>query len=122
MGFTKLIGVRQNMISDKGGRGVSQFQIFSDTGGMGGRSISDFWLTRGGGGVWTPPFLDDIICEQPLTVLHISSSVAIAFFSAEYFCRFLICPAKCRSSILQADIEMFLDQSEPEMCTGCLSR
>ena len=28
--------------------------------------ISDFGLTRGGGGVWTPPFLADIICEQPL--------------------------------------------------------
>ena len=53
MGFTKLIGVRQNMIADKGGRG--------------GKPISDFWLTRGGGGVWTPPFLADIICEQPLT-------------------------------------------------------
>ena len=38
MGFTKLIGVRQNMISDEGGRG----------------------------GVWTPSFLADIICVQPL--------------------------------------------------------
>ena len=35
MGFTKLIGVRQNMISDKGGGGVSQFLIFSDKGGEG---------------------------------------------------------------------------------------
>ena len=25
------------------------------------------WLTKGGGGVWIPPFLADIICEQPLT-------------------------------------------------------
>ena len=23
------------------------------------------WLTKGGGRVWTPPFLADIICEQP---------------------------------------------------------
>ena len=22
---------------------------------------------KGGGGVWTPPFLADLICEQPLT-------------------------------------------------------
>ena len=55
------------MISDKGGGGVSQFLIFSDKGGRGGKPISDFWMTRGGGGVWTPPFLADIICEQPLT-------------------------------------------------------
>ena len=46
--------------------GVSQFLIFSDKGGGGGKSISDFWLTRGGGGVQTTPFLADIICEQPL--------------------------------------------------------
>ena len=54
------------MISDKGGRGVSQFLIYSDKGGRGGRPISDFWLTRRRGGVWTPRFLADIICEQPL--------------------------------------------------------
>ena len=66
MGFTQLIGVPKNRIFDKGGRGVSQFQIFSDKGGRGGRPISDFWLTGGGRGVWTPPFLADIICEQPL--------------------------------------------------------
>ena len=34
-GFTKLIGVRQNMISDEGGRGVSQFLILSEKGGRG---------------------------------------------------------------------------------------
>ena len=44
--------------------GVSQFLIFPDKGGRGGKPISDFWLTRGDG-VWTPPFLADIICEQP---------------------------------------------------------
>ena len=41
------------MISDKGGGGVSQFQIFSDNGGMRGRPISDF-SDKGVGGVWTP--------------------------------------------------------------------
>ena len=64
--LTKFIGVRQNMISDKGRGVVSQFLNFSDKGGRGGKPISDFWLTRGGGKVWTPPFLADIICEQPL--------------------------------------------------------
>ena len=54
------------MISDKGGRGIIPFLIFSDEGGRGGKPISDLRLTRGGGGVWTPPFLADIICEQPL--------------------------------------------------------
>ena len=67
MDFTKIIGVRQNMIFDKGGGRVSQFLIFSDKRGRGGEPISDFWLTRGGGGVWTPPFLADIICEQSLS-------------------------------------------------------
>ena len=33
---------------------------------MGGKPISDFWLRRGGGAVWTPSFLADILCEQPL--------------------------------------------------------
>ena len=56
MGFTKLIGVLQNMISDKGGGGVSHFLIFSDKGGRGGNPISDFWLTRGEGGSGPPIF------------------------------------------------------------------
>ena len=34
-----IIGVRQNMISDKGGGGVSQFQIFSDKRGKGYSSL-----------------------------------------------------------------------------------
>ena len=38
------------MISDKVKGGVRQFQIFSDKEGRGGKSISDFWLTRGKGG------------------------------------------------------------------------
>ena len=65
------------MISDKGGWGVSQFLIFSDKGGRGVKPISDFWLTRGGGGVWTPPFLADIIYEQPL--IDISKFTNIQF-------------------------------------------
>ena len=70
MGFTKLIGVCQNMISKRGGRGGSDFRFFSDKGGGGGgKPISDFWLTRGGGGVWNPPFLADIICEHPLITI-----------------------------------------------------
>ena len=40
--------------------------IFSDKGRRGGKPISDFWLTRGGGGVSTPHFLADIIYERPL--------------------------------------------------------
>ena len=85
MGFTKLIGVRQNMISDKGGRGGCQFQIFSDKGGRGGKPISDFRLTRGGGEVWTPPFLADIICEQPLIVFFQDVLVLRADFSCIKF-------------------------------------
>ena len=54
-------------VSHRGGWGVSPFLIFSDKGERGGKPISDFWLTRGGGGVWTPPFLADVICEQPLS-------------------------------------------------------
>ena len=51
-----LLVCKKNMISDKGGGGVSQFLIISDKGGRGGMPISDFWLTRGEGGVWTPHF------------------------------------------------------------------
>ena len=73
MGFTKLIGMRKNMISDKGGRG--------------GKPISDFWLTRGGWGVWTSPFLADIIGEQPLTISKIMGMVKLIFIFISYtFC------------------------------------
>ena len=52
MGFTKIMGVPQNMISDKGVGGVSKFQIFSDKGERGGKPI---WLTTGGRGGLDPP-------------------------------------------------------------------
>ena len=42
MGFTSLVRVGQNMISDKGEGGVSQFLIFSDKGVRGGKPISGF--------------------------------------------------------------------------------
>ena len=54
-----------NLISDKEGRGVSRFLIFSDKEGEGGGqflTLADKW----GGVVLTPPFLADVICEQPL--------------------------------------------------------
>ena len=51
MGFTKLIEVRQNMISDKGGGGASQYLIFFRQEGKGGKPISDFCLTRDEGGL-----------------------------------------------------------------------
>ena len=35
-------------------------------------------LTRGGGGVYEPPFLADVICEQPLIRLHCITSTAAA--------------------------------------------
>ena len=53
------------MISDKGW-GFSQFMIFSDKAGRGGKPFSDFWLTTGGGG--EPP--DDIFCKQPPSTRH----------------------------------------------------
>ena len=34
--------------------------------GEGGLVKCGHWLTKEGRGVWTPPFLADIICEQPL--------------------------------------------------------
>ena len=42
-GFYQIIGVHQNMISDKKGGGVSQFLIFSDKGGRGSKLISVFF-------------------------------------------------------------------------------
>ena len=53
-GFYLIVGVRHNM-------------------------ISDFWLTSGGRGVWTPPFLADIICEQPLSRSSVSLITQISF-------------------------------------------
>ena len=38
-------------MADKGGRGVGEMLTMAD---------------KGGRGVWTPSFLADIICEQPL--------------------------------------------------------
>ena len=50
----------------QGGGLVSQFLIFSDKGGRRDEQISDFWLTRRGGGSGPSLFLVDIIYEQPL--------------------------------------------------------
>ena len=50
----------------QGEGGVSQFLIFSDKWWRGGKPISDFWLTRGEGGL-DPPILADTTCEQPHT-------------------------------------------------------
>ena len=52
----------QTETSDKGGGKVGQFLILAD---------------KGGGGVWTPPFLADIVCEQPLTVTVVIVRVVI---------------------------------------------
>ena len=46
----------------QGGRGGKPISDFADK-GEGGKPICNFWLTTG---VWTTPFLADIICEQPL--------------------------------------------------------
>ena len=46
-------------------------QALMDSCGRGGKPISVFSLTGAGGGVWTPPFLADIICEQPLSPVGI---------------------------------------------------
>ena len=64
--FLPKIGVWQNMISDKWEGEVSRFQKFFWQGKWG---VSQFLILgwQLGGWVWTPPFLADIICEQPLT-------------------------------------------------------
>ena len=54
--------IHQNLISDKGGGGVSQFLNFSDKGAGGVGQFLTF-ADKGGGGVCTPPFLADVICE-----------------------------------------------------------
>ena len=54
-GFYQINWSASNMISDEGGRGLSHFLFFSDMGGRGGKPISNFWLIRVGGGIWTPP-------------------------------------------------------------------
>ena len=56
------------MISDKGGRGVSHFLIFSDKGGGEVGHILILVNKWGKAGFRKPPFLADIICEQPLIV------------------------------------------------------
>ena len=48
---------------------VANFRFFLTRGGGGeggARPFSFLWLTRGEGGGLGPPFLADIICEQPL--------------------------------------------------------
>ena len=49
--------------ADKGGRGVSQKLTFADR----------------GGGVYEPPFLADVICEQPLIVKGLPSLLSYIF-------------------------------------------
>ena len=57
--------IYQNPISDKEGRGESRFLIFSDKGGGG---VGQFLTLadKGGRSGLAPPFLADVICEQPL--------------------------------------------------------
>ena len=50
----------------KGGGGVSQLLTKADKGGRGGQLKADICWQRGGRGVYEPPFLADVICEQPL--------------------------------------------------------
>ena len=61
----------------KGGGRVGEMLTVADKCGRGGGKL----LTKadeGGRGVWTPPFLADIICEQPLTGRAISNRLAVA--------------------------------------------
>ena len=52
-------GAQQNNISNKGvEKARAKFNFFFQKWGEGVRPICDFWLTFGGGGVWTPPFLN----------------------------------------------------------------
>ena len=55
MGCTKLIGVRKFIISDKGGRGLSQFLSFFLASGLGGASADFRFLADKGGGASGPP-------------------------------------------------------------------
>ena len=65
--------------------GMANFWFFL-TRGEGGTPISYFWLTSGTGEVWTPPFLADIICEQPLMVkLKGNCTRTWKNFSTKYF-------------------------------------
>ena len=59
--------MHQNMISDKGGRGVSQYLIFG-------------W--QRGRGCLDPPILADIICEQPISTfaVYFTYYVLLAWF------------------------------------------
>ena len=42
---------------------MSRYLILSD---KGGRGVGQFFTLAGGGWVWTPPLLADVICEEPL--------------------------------------------------------
>ena len=71
------------MVSDKGGGGVSLFLISCDKGWKG--TNFKFSADKGGGGVWPPPFLPDIICEQPLihnSLVHGTKNLNKFFLSA----------------------------------------
>ena len=52
------------MISHKGKGGGKPISDFFLARGGWGKPISDCLLTKGGG-VWTSPFLADILCDQP---------------------------------------------------------
>ena len=54
----------------RGGGGVSQMLTIADEGGRGGQPKADHcWR---GGGVYEPPILADVICEQPLMQCNVS--------------------------------------------------
>ena len=64
--FTKLKRKREEggwANADEGGRGVGEILTMADKGWRGGWGNAD----KGARGGLAPPFLADIICEQPLT-------------------------------------------------------
>ena len=57
-----------------GERGLAIFRFFWPGVDQGWYANFWLWIKRGGRGVCNPPFMADIICEQPLTIKYLDNS------------------------------------------------
>ena len=62
------LNIITKMTSQKEGGGRQMLTGLTKGGGGVGEMLT--MADKGGRGVWTPQFLADIICEQPLTSVH----------------------------------------------------
>ena len=100
--------------ASQGGRVRQMLTGLTKGGGAdeGGRGNADNGWRRGKGGVWTPPFLADIICELPLRGQYATSEKSLSYNVANCL------PRKWQHSNLLGDVVTWC-KSQTRICHVC---